>query len=126
MLSSSLGKERDGLGLGVGGAGGVGVGVGGRPSVQLGQAFIPTGIPGLGPGGVALEGGQGLGGLGLLSLSSRIVEERSGSEGGDEEGEDGRPAGIGPGAGQEEQASRRGSGETEMSDGGVVGEMDQD
>jgi len=46
---------------------------GGRPSVSLGQAFIPTG-----PGSAGLVAGmngngqaQGLGGLGLLSLSAR-------------------------------------------------------
>lgn len=64
MLSTSLGNN----------------GPGGRPSVSLGQAFIPTG-----PGSAGLVAGmnagqaQGLGGLGLLSLSARERGEGPGA-----------------------------------------------
>ena len=69
VLSTSLGNN--------------GTTAGGRPSFSLGQAFIPTG-----PGSSIIpQGGapQGLGGLGLLSLSTR-----PGNGEGDDSSEDGR------------------------------------
>ena len=57
--------------------------VGGRPSFSLGQAFIPTGS---GSGAVPPTGAaQGLGGLGLLSLSNS-ESVREGREDEEEEG----------------------------------------
>lgn len=57
---------------------------GGRPSVSLGQAFIPTGQ---GSGLVQTGTAQGLGGLGLLSLSNSQSVKEDGEESLGEDGE---------------------------------------
>ena len=53
----------------------------GRPSISLGQAFIPTGpgTPSMYPEGGAAP--QGLGGLGLLSLTRAGERRASGDDG---------------------------------------------
>lgn len=93
MLSTSLGNST----------------AGGRPSFSLGQAFIPTGQ---GSGQLLQQGGapQGLGGLGLLSLSNnqRMRERGEDEEVLNEEDEEGG------GEGGEEGEERRDSGGSEM------------